>query len=483
MDFFSRLKISCEKKNSLLCVGLDPRLDLDAADSSSSAIVEQFLEKNRRIVGETEEFAASFKPNIAFYEAYGPAGYEALAATMQLIPPQTPVIIDAKRCDIGATAEAYASSLFGFFKADAVTLSPYMGRDSADPFLAYEGKGIFMLCRTSNPGAADFQELPVKSMPDASGDSSVDSREPLFISVAKTCTQWSASIGLVVAGNDPASLRAVRGILPEVWILAPGIGAQGGSAEETVRAGVRSDGFGILPLVVRSIANDPDPSNRAREYRNELNRGRETACSGGDKKIPALKDEVLSGLLRVNCFKLGSFTLKSGKPSPFYIDLRRVGSDAVLLRGVAKAYAYLLEGIEYDRIAGIPMAGLPLATAVVLETGKPLIYPRMDKKDHGTGNLIEGEFQKGDRVVLLDDLITAGTAKVEAAEILRAAGLEVKDLAVLIERGKNARRDMEQNGIALHAFLHINEFFAYSLAHGLIDEHGAGELEKFVEQD
>ena len=482
MDFFSRLKVSCEKKNSLLCIGLDPRLDLDAAESSGSAIVEQFLEKNRRIVGETGDFAASFKPNIAFYEAFGPAGYEALARTMELIPDQTPVIIDAKRCDIGATAEAYASSIFGFFNADAVTLSPYMGRDSAEPFLAYEGKGIFMLCRTSNPGATDFQELRVESMPGASGDSSVDSREPLFISVAKTCCQWSASIGLVVAGNDPASLRAVREILPDVWILAPGIGAQGGSAVDAVLAGVRSDGFGILPLVVRSIANDPDPSNRAREYRDELNRGRETAGYAGTPRfacpdvgieIPALKDEVLSGLLQVNCFKLGSYTLKSGKTSPFYIDLRRVGSDAALLRSVAKAYASLLEGIEYDRIAGIPMAGLPLAAAVVLETGKPLIYPRMDKKDHGTGNLIEGEFKKGDRVVLLDDLITAGTAKVEAAEILRAGGLVVKDLA----------HEMEQNGISLHAFLHINEFFSYSLVNGLIDEHKAGELEKFVEKD
>lgn len=490
MDFFERLAAACASTNSLLCVGLDPRLD-------PAAGADGLLAASRRIIGETAEYAACFKPNIAFFEAAGPAGLEALERTIELIPAETPILIDAKRGDIGTTAEAYAAALFGRYGAGAVTLSPYMGRSSIEPFLAYADRGLFLLCRTSNPGADRIQGLAVPG-PDGR-------EEPLYLHLARECLSWGPQVALVVAGNDPAALAAVRAAHPEAWLLAPGIGAQGGSVDEAVAAGVRADGLGLLPVVVRAIADDANPGARARAFREAINEARDRrrdsgaaargrgsshgpaggsspAGAGAALARPAGADRgaILQRLLDTESFKLGAFILKSGATSPFYLDLRRATSDPILLREMARAYAELLRPLRCDRVAGIPVAALPLAAAVSLETGIPLIYPRMTAKGHGTGNAIEGIFRPGERVVLLDDLITTGQSKIEAATVLREAGLVVSDLVVLVERGVRGREELAQAQIALHAYARIGELFGKCRERGLIDEAKERELAAFV---
>ena len=479
MDFFARLDDIVATRKTALCVGLDPRVPSTEREPGA-----RIIEINQRLIAATAEFAACYKPNIAFYEAFGPEGLRALEASLALIPKDIPVIIDAKRCDIGATAEAYAQAIFGRLGADAVTLSPYMGKDAAEPFLAYPGKGLFLLARTSNPGAGALQDIQV-------GEG--DGREPLYIRTARECSSWSPAVGLVVAGNDLEALAATRRAVPGAWFLAPGIGAQGGDPAAAFAAGRRAEGSGVLVVAARAVSEAADPAKAARELRDAMEEARARVAAStpapaygkgmGFAAGGGLKKDLIAALVRTECFRLGDFVLKSGKKSPFYIDLRRLVSDPEAMRLAGKAYASLAKGLEYARIAGIPAAGLPLATAASLETGRPMAWPRMPVKEHGTGNRIEGAWAKGEKLLLLDDLITTGASKLEAVDILRGEGLVVEDLVVLIERGREGRRDMEAAGIRLHAFIHVREFFAACEELGLIDAARRKELEAYVDAE
>lgn len=513
MDFFPRIASAWSERGTLLCVGLDPRVDSSLDDPRKAAAA--ILEKNRRLIDATAEYAACYKPNAAFYEAWGTAGYDALAATIEHIPEGIPVLLDAKRGDIDTTAKAYAQSVFRWLGADAVTLNPYMGRDAVDPFLEYPGVGVFLLCRTSNPRAGVFQDIRVGqavgttvALPGSgvAPGAAASGGEPLYIRVARECAAWSDRVGLVVAGNDAEALRAVRSVAPDAWFLAPGIGAQGGDIAQAWRAGAREDGLGVIPAVSRAVAGAEDPAAAARalcaaarsayDRILEEKRGGEDASracqaavwrgTDGPRKEETprnegdLKERLLKGLVAAGCFRVGDFVLKSGIHSPFYIDLRRVVSDVAVLEAAAEAYASLAGKVEYDRLGGIPAAALPLATAASLRVRKPLVWPRMPVKDHGTGNRVEGEFRAGERILLLDDLITTGKSKLEAVEILRGEGLVVEDLAVLIERGVQGRRDMEAAGIRLHAFLHVRELIELCVSLGLVNAQKGREMEAFA---
>lgn len=232
MNYFEQLKRRSAEIGSLVCVGLDP----DAKRHK----VGEIGAYNRAIIEATAPYAACFKPNIAFYEQFGIEGLRQLEATIAAIPSGIPVIGDVKRGDIGNTAAAYARAMFGGWGFDAITLSPYLGRDSVEPFLAYADRGLYLLCRTSNPGAADFQYVRV------------DGSRPLFEHVALTVTSWSPSIGLVVGATAPAELQAVRELVPNASFLVPGVGAQGGDAGKTIRAAGGTPGS-IVVSATRSI--------------------------------------------------------------------------------------------------------------------------------------------------------------------------------------------------------------------------------------
>ena len=205
-SFFTRLERRCREAGSLLCVGLDPRPD----GPGGLRTAREALERNRRVIEATTPFAACYKPNIAFYEAYGFPGLEALRQTLAAIPEEIPVVLDAKRNDIGQTATAYARALFDGWGVEAVTLNPYLGRESLAPFLSYPGRGLFLLCRTSNPESGDLQGLLL-----AGG-------RPLYLEVAREVLSWSSEpdrIALVVGATDTGALARVRSEQPQAWIL------------------------------------------------------------------------------------------------------------------------------------------------------------------------------------------------------------------------------------------------------------------------
>jgi uridine monophosphate synthetase len=266
-SFFSFLEKRVDDCSSLLCVGLDPHVDDLPSPTAASA-----LDFCLRLVKATVPYAAAYKPNAAFFEVLGPEGWtvlkqlvDAIRAESHRIGSKIPVILDAKRGDIASTAEAYARSAFENLGVDCITLNPYLGKDSIDPFIAESEKGAFLLCKTSNPGAGDLQDLSV--MP-----AGAQHAAPLHIYIAQLAQQWNTknNIGLVVGATYPETLKRVREAAPSLWFLVPGVGTQGGDLESALKAGLRKDGLGMLINISRGIARAEDPARAAAELRDQI---------------------------------------------------------------------------------------------------------------------------------------------------------------------------------------------------------------------
>jgi orotidine-5'-phosphate decarboxylase len=247
--FQQKLQACAERNSSLLCIGLDP--DLGSLPNGFKRDASGVVEFNRVVVEATQDLVCAYKPNLAFYEALGSAGLRALEQTLRLIPPHVPTIGDAKRGDVPNTARLYAQALFGTWGFDSATVNPYLGLDSLEPFLEWEGKGVWVLCRNSNPGAADLQDLPA-------------GREtaPLYARVVAMVRDASARAdkGLVVGATSARELGAVRELAPEMPLLVLGVGAQGGDAREAMRA---SDTGPAVISVSRSVLYGDDESDPA----------------------------------------------------------------------------------------------------------------------------------------------------------------------------------------------------------------------------
>ena len=251
--------------DSLLCVGLD---------SEYSHLPERFKADefpqfafNRWVIDQTHAYASAFKPNSAFYEARGEDGLIALAHTMDYLRANHPDILticDAKRADIGSTNQGYVEAIFDRLGFDAVTLNPYLGREALEPFLARADKGCILLCRTSNPGAGELQDLDIGG-------------KPLWQVVAERVRDhWNArgNCMLVAGATYPGELRRIREIVGDMLLLVPGIGAQGGDVEQTVRAGQTSAGTGMIINSSRGIIFADDPADAARSLHDTINQYR-----------------------------------------------------------------------------------------------------------------------------------------------------------------------------------------------------------------
>jgi orotidine-5'-phosphate decarboxylase len=249
MKFTDKLLNASRKNKSWLCIGLDPDPELMPAVD--------VLQFNKAIIEATSDLVCAYKPNLAFYEALGTEGLATLEKTIKDVPGDIPVIGDAKRGDIGNTAKAYARALFSVLGFDATTVNPYLGYDSIEPFINYQDKGVFILCRTSNRGATDFQDLCTNGL-------------PLYEAVAQKAQEWNiyGNIGLVVGATYPEELKKVRSICPEMPLLIPGIGAQGGDLASAVGYGVDARGEKAIINVSRQILYASKEKNFAQAARN-----------------------------------------------------------------------------------------------------------------------------------------------------------------------------------------------------------------------
>ncbi|HLZ62689.1 MAG TPA: orotidine-5'-phosphate decarboxylase [Ktedonosporobacter sp.] len=265
------------RDGNFVCVGLDPEYErLPAVVTGTGSVEEALFLFNREIVDATHDLVCAYKPNAAFYEAQGDKGARALIRTVQYIKqiyPHIPVILDAKRADIGNTNLGYVASAFDIIGADAITVHPYLGKEALAPFLARKEKGILVLVKTSNPGSSEFQDLPVG-----------EEKEPLYQVVARHVVQnWNeyGNCALVVGATYPAELERVRTIVGDMPILIPGIGAQGGEVKTTVQAGKDSRGWGMMVSSSRSIIFASRGSDFARAAR---------------RAASELRDEILGAL-------------------------------------------------------------------------------------------------------------------------------------------------------------------------------------------
>lgn len=224
MNFTDRVKNAIELKQSFVCVGLDTDIKL-IPESITGSDEERIYIFNKSLVEATSKYASAYKLNSAFYEASGEDGYRALKRTIQIIPDDVITILDAKRADIGNSSAMYARAAFDILKADSLTVNPYMGFDSVEPFMQKEDRGAFILCLTSNPGSGDLQKLILH-----------DNRL-LFMETARKIVEWNTrkNLGMVAGATHPRELAQIREMAPDIPLLLPGIGAQKGDLEQTVR--------------------------------------------------------------------------------------------------------------------------------------------------------------------------------------------------------------------------------------------------------
>ena len=304
-------------------------------------------------------------------------------------------------------------------------------------------------------------------------------------------------IGLVVGATQPQALARVRALLAgrPCWILAPGVGAQGGDLRAALAAGLDADGSGLLIPVSRHVIYADDPRAAARKLRDEIEEGRGRipqrmkTTNGEERSLPSFPSfpsfpsphlPLILALHDAGCVQFGQFTLASGVQSPIYLDLRRMASYPGLLRMAAAAYADLLRPLRYDRLAAVPYAALTIGTAVALATDKPLIYPRKEVKAYGTGRAVEGDFQPGQRAAVIEDLVTSAGSVLTAIQTLEAAGLAVSDVVVLIDREQGGPQNLAAAGYRLHAALTLSQIVAALEAAGRITSTEASAVRDYL---
>ncbi|MEB3336179.1 MAG: bifunctional orotidine-5'-phosphate decarboxylase/orotate phosphoribosyltransferase [Leptolyngbyaceae bacterium] len=459
MNFLDRLQGAIARNQSLLCLGLDPNPEMLPDRYNHGASPENLLEGLSAwlcwIIAETADLVCAYKPTLGFYTALGAPGLELLQQVLAAIPPHIPVILDAKHSDLN-TSTLFAQTVFNAWQVDAVTLSPYAGQDEVIPFLVYPDKAVFVLCHTSNPAATALQEYPTPE-------------SPFYLQVVKQAKTWGtpAQLALEVGTTAPEVLTRIRTLAPERFILARSIWAEGSNLSSLLAAGLDANSSGLLVPVPQDLLGHAHPTDPIQSLRQEINQIRDQVATSGatcDLWLPNIglsgkkpHQELILQLYEIGCLTFGTYVQASGATFPYYIDLRTIISNPQIFHKILNAYAEILKDLQFDRIAGIPYGSLPTATGLALHLHYPMIFPRKEVKAHGTRRLVEGHFQPGETVVVVDDILISGKSAIEGAEKLQSVGLKVKDIVVFIDHEQGVRDRLRERGYCSHAVLKISE--------------------------
>ncbi|MBD2093776.1 bifunctional orotidine-5'-phosphate decarboxylase/orotate phosphoribosyltransferase [Trichocoleus sp. FACHB-591] len=469
MSFFDKLNEAIARNQSLLFLGLDPNPEMMPAhpgNTSPEAMIEQLWDWLQFAIAETADLVCAYKPTLGFYTALGAPGLELLQRTLAAIPEHIPVILDAKHADLN-TSTLIARTVFEEWRVDAITLNPYAGQDQIAPFLMYPGKAAFVLCCTSNPAAIALQTYP-------------NAQEPLYVQVVQEARSWGTpeQVGLEVGTTSPEVLRKIRAIAPERLILARSIWAEDSDLAALLAAGLSFEGDGLLIPVPQDLVSNKHLGRAIQSLSEEVNQirvelvGQASNCDLWIPDVCPLDQhphlDLILQLYDIGCILFGEFVQASGATFPYYIDLRKIISNPQIFHQVLTAYADILQDLSFDRIAGIPYGSLPTATGLSLRLNYPMIFPRKEVKAHGTRRVIEGNFQPGETVVVVDDILISGKSAIEGAEKLKSAGLNVEDIVVFIDHEQGVKTRLQEQGYQAHSVLSISE-----ITHTL---HQAGRL-------
>jgi uridine monophosphate synthetase len=470
MSFFEKLNQAIALNQSLLVVGLDPNPEMlpqkyATGDKPKKTQLRDWL---RAIIAETHDHVCAYKPTLGFYQALGVEGIELLTEILPTIPKHIPIILDAKHSDLNSSS-LFAETIFERWGVDAVTLNPYPGQDQATPFLLYPDKGVFLLCCTSNPGAPPLQEYPSGAF-------------PLYLHVVRETQNWGTpeQIFLEVGTTQTAVLSKIRSLAPERTILLRSFWGKPDHLKEMLTTGLDKNGAGLILPIPQDWLSEDNLKQRITTLNQEINQIRIThadsnnACDLWTPNLCLLEEhphqELILQLYDIGCLLFGEFVQASGATFPYYIDLRKIISQPQLFHKVLQAYAKIVETLTFDRIAGIPYGALPTATGLALMLHHPMIFPRKEVKAHGTRRLIEGHYEPGEQVVVIEDILISGKSAIEGAEKLKSCGLIVKDIVVFINHEQGVQARLAASGYQAHAVLTISEITQTLYAAGRITQ-------------
>ncbi len=478
MSFASKLRTAIATNQSILCLGLDPNPEVMPTKYQVDGLrVDALWEWMNFIIQSTADLVCAYKPTLGFYTALGAGGLELLAKTLAAIPPEIPIILDAKHADLNSST-VMAKTAFEHWGVDAITLSPYVGQDLAARFLMYPDKAIFVSCYSSNTTAQDFQEYP-------------NLEQPLYLKVVQNCEAWAGieSLALEVGAAVPDALAKVRSLAPERLILARSIWANSKGDGQSIEnlaailsAGLDANGGGLILPVNQDALAIGEPAQLVRSLRDEINQAialtehQRPACDLWMPDVCLLDQKghphanLILQLFDIGCITFEETLQASGQVFPYYIDLRRIISNPQVFDAVIGTYAEILQNLKFDRIAGIPYGSLPTASGLALRLNFPLIFPRKEVKAYGARRLIEGNYEAGEMIVVVDDILISGKSAIEGAQKIESCGLKVRDIVVFIDHESGVCDRIKKSGYSPHAVLKISEINETLYQSGRINE-------------
>jgi len=457
MNFTDKLNQAISTNHSLLIVGLDPNPEMiaEAYLERDQSLIERIEAWLLWVINATSDRVCAYKPTLGFYQALGIAGLQLLERILVAIPQSIPIILDAKHSDLN-TSSVFAKTIFTQWQVDAVTLTPYAGQDHAAPFLVYSDKAVFILAHTSNPKAEVLQRYP-------------NLEQPFYLQVVKEAQSWATpkQLYLEVGTTNVEVLNQVRAIAPERTILLRSLWSKKSNLESLINTGLNSIGNGLLIPIPQDFLSNKELGQKVAALNQKINAYRLAktnqvgSCEIWTPDVCLLNQHPYQALILelfdIGCLLFGEYVQASGATFSYYIDLRKIISNPHIFNQVLDAYGDIVQQLEFDRIAGIPYGALPTATGLALNLQRPMIFPRKEVKAHGTRRLIEGHFNPGEKVVVIDDILISGKSVMEGADKLKSAGLKIEDIVVFIDHEGGVKDRLANNGYNAYSVLGISE--------------------------